>query len=63
VHNSQGLYDFNLAWVPQPATSDVAAGPTIFDDLEKQFRLKLENQKRPMPTIVIEHAERVSTEN
>jgi uncharacterized protein (TIGR03435 family) len=60
----KGTYDIRLDWVPRPlGTSDVAAGATVFDALDKQLGLKLEERKQPMPVIVIDHIERVPTEN
>ena len=60
----KGTYDFRLDWVPRPlAASDVADGATVFDALDKQLGLKLEERKQPMPVIVIDHIERVPTEN
>ena len=74
----QGSYDITLEWTVRPpnsvgappaqdgnvpAASDVAAGSTIFDAVEKQLGLKLESRKQPMPVIVIDHIERVTAEN
>jgi len=67
----QGSYDFRLEWsIPSgrgegkadaPAADDLA-GSTIFDAMS-QVGLKLEPRKRPVPVIVIDHAERVPTSN
>jgi uncharacterized protein (TIGR03435 family) len=38
-------------------------GPSIFEALEKQLGLKLEKRKVVVQTLVVEHAERVPTEN
>ncbi len=59
-----GNYDFELEWQPElpsgfPPPAD-ASGPTLFTALEKQLGLKLEPQKAPVETIVIEHLERPS---
>jgi uncharacterized protein (TIGR03435 family) len=61
----QGAYDIRLDWVPRPLSeiSDAPAGPTVFDALEKQLGLKLEDRKQPMPVIVIDHIEQVPAEN
>ena len=72
----KGSYDVTLDWTVRPpaaapglqadgipAASDVAAGSTIFDSVEKQLGLKLESRKQPMPVIVIDHIERTPTEN
>ena len=59
-------YDIQLDWVPRSPTgntADGAAGPTVFDALNKQLGLKLEERKLSMPVIVVEHIERVPSEN
>jgi uncharacterized protein (TIGR03435 family) len=58
-----GSYDFRLDWIPQPVDrADLAAGPTIFDAVDK-LGLKLEERKQPMPIIAIDHVDRVPEEN
>jgi uncharacterized protein (TIGR03435 family) len=68
----QGVYDFQLEWsMPSgrgdagkgdaPVAADVG-GSTIFDAMS-QIGLKLEQRKRPVSVIVIDHAERVPTAN
>jgi uncharacterized protein (TIGR03435 family) len=56
-------YDFQLDWSPRMASADSPGGMTIFDALEERLGLKLEHRKHPMPTIVIDHVERIPTEN
>jgi uncharacterized protein (TIGR03435 family) len=62
-----GVFDFKLTWDPaaDALSSDEArdAGPSIFTALQQQIGLKLESRKRPVETLVIDHAERVPTEN
>jgi uncharacterized protein (TIGR03435 family) len=68
----QGSYDFQLEWsIPanrgEGGKGDVASasdsgGATIFDAMS-QIGLKLEQRKRPVSVIVIDHAERVPTAN
>jgi uncharacterized protein (TIGR03435 family) len=53
---------------PPPAdTAAVASEPTgavtLFEAIEKQLGLKLEATKRPVPILVIDHAEQKPTEN
>jgi len=69
----KGIYDFTLKWTPDegqgqmpggppgdaPPPAD-ASGPTIFTALQEQLGLKLESQKGPVDTIVIDHVERPS---
>lgn len=57
-----GKYDFVLEWTPDmAATGDSApVGPTIFTALQEQLGLRLEAQKGPVETIVIDRAEKPS---
>ena len=64
----EGAYTFKLAWTPgiqtvTPDPPDSAAGPTLFEALESQLGLKLENKKLPLPVLVIDRVERTPTEN
>lgn len=64
-----GTYDIKLDWVPRPVVADAADGPdeaagdTVFDALDKQLGLKLEERKLPLPVIFIDHVERTPTVN
>jgi uncharacterized protein (TIGR03435 family) len=68
----KGTYDFQLEMGPRrrersdPAIAGASTplddGPTIFEAMN-QLGLKLEARNRPMPVIVIDHVERVPTEN
>ncbi|HTS27723.1 MAG TPA: TIGR03435 family protein [Bryobacteraceae bacterium] len=73
----KGKYDFKLEWVPdttlagppgdpskgvEPAPPPDVEGPSIFSAIQEQLGLRLESQKGPVPTIVIERVER-PTEN
>ncbi|HEV3331272.1 MAG TPA: TIGR03435 family protein [Bryobacteraceae bacterium] len=48
---------------PSSAASDPNGTITVFQAIEKQLGLKLETQKRPVPVLVIDHAERKPIEN
>jgi uncharacterized protein (TIGR03435 family) len=51
---------------PQPGglqASDPGGGYSIFEAIEKQLGLKLEQQKRPVPVVVIDHIEQRPTDN
>jgi uncharacterized protein (TIGR03435 family) len=71
VHDDTGLagkYDIDLRWVTknylvngQPVED--GGGPDIFAALQEQFGLKLERKKGPVEILVIDHAEKVPTEN
>ncbi len=69
----KGEYDFTLKWTPDEGQGTMrggppgvaapppeASGPTIFTALQEQLGLKLETQKGPVDTIVIDHVERPS---
>jgi uncharacterized protein (TIGR03435 family) len=71
----QGNYDFTLHWTPEfqsavpkgpadsnqgPASPPPDSGPSIFTALQEQLGLKLESQKGPVKTLVIESVEKPS---
>jgi uncharacterized protein (TIGR03435 family) len=72
-----GKYDFALFWAygdgpaGRASTSDstpLAAatdpeGPTLFEAIQSQLGLKLESKKGPVDIVVVDHAEKVPTEN
>jgi uncharacterized protein (TIGR03435 family) len=62
-----GTYNFRLDWTPAVraagASPDAPAGPTLFEAVEAQLGLKLENRKLPLPVIVIDRVDRAPTEN
>ena len=60
------------ALAPAAASSDATAAPdpidpngaiSLFDAINKQLGLKLEKQRRPVPSLVIDHMEEKPTEN
>ena len=62
----EGSFEFQLAWTPgiaNAAVPDAGAGPSLFEALERQLGLKLENAKLPLPVIAVDRLERVPTEN
>jgi uncharacterized protein (TIGR03435 family) len=65
----KGAFDIKLDWVPRPLTGNVEengavpTGSTVFDALDQQLGLKLEERRLPMPVIVIDHIERVPAQN
>ena len=76
VVNNTGLtgnYDFTLKWTPDQGRGQMpggpsenappppdASGPSIFTALQEQLGLKLESQKGPVDTLVIDHVGRPS---
>ena len=62
-----GAWDFSLNFSPVRAmnvgnTSDPNGAISLFEALDKQLGLKLEQQKHPMPVIVIDHLEETPTD-
>jgi uncharacterized protein (TIGR03435 family) len=58
-----GQYEISLAWVPAKGDSPGdQPGPTVFDAL-RDIGLKLERRTHAMPTIAIDHIDRIPTEN
>ena len=67
-----GVYDFSLTWTPSNRPDSAAGGTseatdpsgvTLFDAIQDQLGLKLEQRKLPVDRIVIDHIERIPTEN
>jgi len=65
----KGAYDFRLYWTPKnllqstaAKSGDAASTPvddlTVFEAVDKQLGLKLEEQKHPVPVVVIDKVER-----
>ena len=59
-----GTYDLHLEWTDVPLNdipnSDVSARPSIFTALQEQLGLRLEAQKGPVDTIVIDRAQKAN---
>jgi len=56
-----GVYDFKLSYTP---TNDPDSSlPSFFTAIQDQLGLKLEPQKVPVETLVIDHIDRTPTEN
>ncbi len=59
-----GVFDIDLNWSRDSgATPEDTAGPSIFTAMQEQLGLKLEARKAPVEILVIDHAEKVPTEN
>jgi len=56
-----GKYDIDLKFAPINATDSQL--PSIFTALQEQLGLKLEAEKQPVETLVIDHVDKVPTEN
>ena len=61
----QGTYDFSLIWTPtdKPDESVEPPGVSLFDAIQDQLGLKLELRKAPVDRLIIDHIDRVPTEN
>ncbi|MBZ5675272.1 MAG: TIGR03435 family protein [Acidobacteriia bacterium] len=57
-----GVLDISLEWSPDPAQADDRA-TSLFTALQEQLGLKLQAQKVTVEVLVVDHAERVPTEN
>ena len=63
-----GSYDFTLQWKPaerccqqsEDTPQSDSSGPSIFTAIQEQLGLKLESQKGPVQTLVIDHVEKPS---
>jgi uncharacterized protein (TIGR03435 family) len=58
-----GVLDVNLAWTPDQADPTVDGPGSIFTALQEQLGLKLEAKKITIDAVVVDHVERVPTEN
>jgi uncharacterized protein (TIGR03435 family) len=61
-----GTYDFTLEFSFRELTAGAAGDdpiPSLFEALQQQLGLKLEDKKAPFDLVVVDHAEKVPTEN
>ena len=61
-----GVYDLNLRWSNDDQNADVtdaAAAPSLPTALQETLGLRLQPQKVPVEFVVVDHVERVPTEN
>jgi uncharacterized protein (TIGR03435 family) len=56
-----GTFDFQFSWVSRALIDQ--GGLTVFDALEKQLGLKLEEKNLPVTYTVIDHIEKLAEEN
>jgi uncharacterized protein (TIGR03435 family) len=56
-----GIYDFTLSYAP--ANDPNSSLPDFFTALQEQLGLKLQPQKIPVDVLVIDHADKIPTEN
>jgi uncharacterized protein (TIGR03435 family) len=60
-----GTYEMTLDWAPDgaPVANDAAPLPSLFTALQEQLGLKLVFTKGPVETLVVDHVDRIPTEN
>jgi len=59
-----GAFDFELTWTPRGALPQAGSdGVSLFDAVDRQLGLKLEEKKMPMPVIVVEKANQKPSAN
>jgi uncharacterized protein (TIGR03435 family) len=67
VHDGTGLtakYDFVLSWSWEEGPgAQAAAAADLINQLPAQLGLKLERKKGPVEVLVVDHIEKVPTEN
>jgi uncharacterized protein (TIGR03435 family) len=62
--NLTGKYEIALYWVNDDlSTSDADSGPTLMQALPDQLGLRLEPKKGPVNFVIIDHIEKLPTEN
>jgi len=59
----KGRYDFILKWAPDDLSADGNSNPSIFTALQEQLGLRLSPRKLPFSILVVDHADKVPTEN
>lgn len=64
----KGFYDLTLDWIPEshsnkPETEPAPAGPSLADAVADQLGLKLEHRKAPIDILVVDHVDKLPTEN
>jgi uncharacterized protein (TIGR03435 family) len=62
--NLEGNWDFEIKWTGRGQLAAAGAdGISIFDAVDKQLGLKLDQQQRPLPVIVVDNVNRTPTDN
>jgi uncharacterized protein (TIGR03435 family) len=62
-----GPFEVKLDWTPDdgvaPKADDAPTGPSIYAALQEQLGLRLEARKGPLDVLVVDHAEKVPSDN
>ena len=59
----KGVYTFTLEWTPDEVAAGGDAGPSLLAALREQLGVRLEARKGPVEVLVVDHMDRVPTEN
>lgn len=60
----QGVFDFTLEWSPDEMKPGLeSSGASLFTAVQEQLGLKLEARKGPVEVLVVDHIEKMPTEN
>lgn len=66
----KGVFNFTLDWTPDESPSakaesaiDAPKSPSLLIALQEQLGLRLQARKAPIEILVVDHAEKVPTEN
>jgi uncharacterized protein (TIGR03435 family) len=65
----QGFYDLKLDWVPERDIQskgnlrETPPGQLIQDGIQDELGLKMERRKAPIEILIVDHAEKIPTEN
>ncbi len=60
-----GKYDFGIKWTPVEANALAASdpGPDVFEAMQMQLGLRLDPRRAPVAMVVVDHVEKVPSEN
>jgi uncharacterized protein (TIGR03435 family) len=59
----KGFYDLKLDWTENTAAGEPQQFPELAIAVQEQLGLRLESRKEPIEIVIVEHIERVPTEN
>jgi uncharacterized protein (TIGR03435 family) len=59
----KGYFEFKLEWTPDDGIKPDDSGPSLFSAVQEQLGLKLESRKGPIDVLVVDHAEKIPTDN
>jgi uncharacterized protein (TIGR03435 family) len=59
----KGFYDLKLDWTENTAAGEPQQFPELAIAVQEQLGLRLESRKEPIEIVIVEHIEKVPTEN